>query len=235
MRNYFVFDGENSLDYGVYISGQHTFDSPARVYESQPIPGRNGTIITSADRLENVEVAYDAFIYHDFFTNARKLRNFLLSRTSYCRLMDTYHPDEYRLALYRGGLELDVVDRNNAGRFDLVFECKPQRFLLSGEDAHEFTADGAIYNPTMFPALPLIRVYGAGEVGIGLTTITITDADEYTDIDCDIMAAYKGSTNKNQYVQMSGLDFPSLPPGDTGIALGTGITKVEITPRWWEV
>lgn len=235
MINYLIFDGENSLDYGVYIAGQQTFNAPARVYESQTIPGRNGAIVTSADRLENASITYDAFIYQDFAINARKLRNFLLSRTGYCRLMDTYHPDEYRLALYREGLEIDATDRNNAGRFELTFDCKPQRFLLSGEEVQDFTAAGVIYNPTLFPSLPLIRVYGTGEVGIGTTTITITDADEYTDIDCDIMAAFKGTVNKNQYVQLSGLDFPSLPPGDTGISLGTGISKVEITPRWWEV
>ena len=33
----------------------------------------------------------------------------------------------------------------------------------------------------------------------------------------------------------SGIDFPRLAAGSTGISLGTGITKVEITPRWFVV
>lgn len=235
MRNFFVFDGVDSRDFGAYISGQGTFNSPARVYESQPIPGRNGEIVVSANRLENVELTYPAYVYTDFRRNLRKLRSFLLSRVGYCRLEDTYQPGEYRMALFRDALEVDVTARNDAGRFDVTFFCKPQRFLLSGEETQVFTAAGSIYNPTMFDARPLIRVYGTGEVGLGNGTITITAADGYTDLDCDVMEAYKGTANKNQYVQLSSLDFPVLPPGETGIALGSGITRVEIIPRWWEV
>ena len=139
------------------------------------------------------------------------------------------------MALYRNALDVDATARNDAGRFDVTFFCKPQRFLLSGEETQVFTAAGSIYNPTMFDARPLIRVYGTGEVGLGNGTITITTADGYTDLDCDVMEAYKGTVNKNQYMQLSSLDFPVLPPGETGIALGTGITRVEIIPRWWEV
>lgn len=235
MRNFFVFDGADSRDFGVYISGQGTFNSPARVYTSQPIPGRNGEIVVSANRLENVELTYPAYVYTDFRRNLRKLRSFLLSRVGYCRLEDTYQPGEYRMALYRDALDVDATARNDAGQFDVTFYCKPQRFLLSGEKAQVFTAAGSIYNPTMFAARPLIRVYGTGEVGIGNGTITITAADGYTDLDCDVMEAYKGTVNKNQYVQLSSLDFPVLPPGETGITLGAGITRVEIIPRWWEV
>ena len=235
MRNFFVFDGADSRDFGVYISGQGTFNSPARVYESQPIPGRNGEIVVSANRLENVELTYPAYVYTDFRRNLRKLRSFLLSRVGYCRLEDTYQPGEYRMALFRDALDVDATARNDAGRFDVTFFCKPQRFLLSGEETQVFTAAGRIYNPTMFDARPLIRVYGTGEVGLGNGTITITAADGYTDLDCDVMEAYKGTANKNQYVQLSSLDFPVLPPGETGIALGSGITRVEIIPRWWEV
>lgn len=235
MRNYFVFDGADSRDFGVYISGQGTFNSPARVYTSQPIPGRNGEIVVSSNRLENVELTYPAYVYTDFRRNLRKLRSFLLSRVGYCRLEDTYQPGEYRMALYRDVLEVNATARNDAGRFDVTFYCKPQRFLLSGAETQVFTAAGSIYNPTMFDSRPLIRVYGTGEVGLGNGTITITAADGYTDLDCDVMEAYKGTVNKNQYVQLSSLDFPVLPPGETGIALGAGITRVEIIPRWWEV
>ena len=84
----------------------------------------------------------------------------------------------------------------------------------------------------MFDAKPLIRVYGVGELGIGSETITITKgATEYIDIDCDIQDCYEGLENRNGLVSLT--DFPTLPSGNTGITLGTGITKVEITPRWW--
>ena len=237
MRNYFTLDGVDSRTFGVYISGQGTFSAPARPYEAQPVPGRNGDILTGGKRLENGTLTYPAFIVRDFENNIRGLRNFLLSRVGYVRLSDSYHPGEYRMVYYGEAFEPEVTERNNAANFELVFGCKPQRFLTSGETAKVYTnsGSGTITNPTRFPSQPLIRVYGTGTVGIGSTTITITAADGYTDIDCAIMAAYKGTTNRNAYVQLNTLDFPTLPPGNTGISLSGGVTRVEITPRWWEV
>ena len=96
------------------------------------------------------------------------------------------------------------------------------------------TASGTISNPTLFEAKPLIRVYGTGKLEVGSETITISKgATEYIDIDCDIQDCYEGSENRNGLVTLT--DFPTLASGDTGIKLGSGITKVEITPRWWTV
>lgn len=84
----------------------------------------------------------------------------------------------------------------------------------------------------MQTAKPLIRVYGKGIVQIGKQTIEILKAPtEYIDIDCDIQDCFEGTVNRNSYVSLT--DFPVLGPGSNGITLGTGITKVEITPRWW--
>lgn len=234
MRNYFIFDGYDSRDFGVYISGQGTFNGAGRDYNLVSILGRNGDLILDNNRLENVELTYPAFIYNDFKNNVRDFRGMLLSRRGYRRLVDTYHPDEFRMAMYRAGLEVEATLLNNAGAFDVVFECKPQRFLVSGEAAVSFTSAGTITNPTFFEAKPLIRAYGAGSFTIGNITVTITSAEEYTDIDCEIMESYKGTLNRNLFVTTTDNEFPTLPAGETGIALD-GVTKLEITPRWWTV
>ena len=137
LNNYFVFDGEKSSDLDTYIAGEGTFNAPERVYTMQNIPGRNGQIALDEGRFENYELKYPAFIFTsagaDFRRKISELRNALLSKKGYKRLTDTYHPDEYRLAIYREGLETKPVQYNRAGEFDLVFDCKPQRFLLEGE------------------------------------------------------------------------------------------------------
>ena len=235
MRNYFTLGGTDSRTFGVYISGQGTFNAPTRESDMLSIPGRNGDLIGFGSRLANAELTYPAFIYANFRENLANFRAFLMSDTGYRRLVDTYNPGEYRLAAYSGGLEVEATSKNNAGAFDIVFNVKPQRFLLSGEEAQTLTASGTITNPTLFDAKPLLRVYGAGTLGINSDTIVISTADVYTDIDCETMYAYKGSVSKNQYVSVSGLDFPVLRPGANNITLGSGITSIEITPRWWTV
>lgn len=230
MRNWLTFDGVSTKDFGVYINGAQTYDAPARSREVISVPGRNGDLIIDNGRYENTDVTYHAFIYRDFEVNVEGFRNLLLSRTSYKRLEDTYHPQEFRLGIYNGNFSADVVEWLEAGEFDLTFNCKPQRFLKSGEDAITFTSDGSLLNETMQTAKPLLRVYGTGTFSIGGATMTISSANVYTDIDCDLMDAFKGTTNCNGNISGT---FAALAPGDNAVTLGSGITKIEITPRWW--
>lgn len=234
-RNYFTLAGTDSRDFGVYINGQGTFNAPSRSYDFISIPGRNGDLIGTEKRLDNVELTYHAFIYHNFEQNIEDFRSFLLSLIGYQRLTDSYHADEFRLVAYEGPFEADVVAMNNAGEFDVTFNCKPQRFLTSGEAVTTLTANGSITNPTRFNSQPLLRVYGKGVLGIGSQSITILSADTYTDIDCEMMDAYKGTASRNAYIQLSDYNFPTFAPGRNNIRLGSGITRVEITPRWFVV
>lgn len=133
MRNYITYNGVDLREFGLYISGQGAFNSPARDYEQIVIPGRDGVLLGKEDKLNATELTYRGFIYKDFRENVAKLRAFLLSNKGFFRLTDTYNPDEYRLALYEGELIVEPTAKNNAGEFDLTFLVQPQRYLLSGE------------------------------------------------------------------------------------------------------
>lgn len=235
MRNWLTFAGHDSRDYGVYISGSGTFDAPQRLYEMFQVPGRNGDLVGAERRLENIEVTYPAFIYSNFRQNMEALRGMLLSQIGYQRLEDTYHPDEFRMGLFSGPLVVEPTGRNDAGQFELTFTCKPQRYLKSGETAITVASGGSITNPTSFDARPLIKVTGHGQIQLGATTITIDNSVSSVTIDCEMMDCYQNGANLNGYVSFSGNDFPVIKPGSNGVVFGSGITGVEITPRWWRV
>ena len=231
--NTLTFNNVNSKTYGVYISGTGVFNAPARDREFVQVPGRNGDIILDRGRYQNIEITYPAFIVRDFATNIRTWCNKLLEPIDYVRLEDTYHPNEFRLAVLAQGMEVDPVAWLAAGSFDLRFNCRPERFLKSGETATEFTQSGTITNPTDMTSKPLIRVYGAGTITVNGTAITIAShLLSYIDIDCDLQEAYCGTTNANQYISAS--EFPKLDSGSNSVVL-SGVTKVEITPRWWQL
>lgn len=239
MRNYLTIGGTDSKTYGVYISGKGTFSAPQRAYNMIAVPGRNGDLVGIENRFVNYDVTYPAFIYLNFSSNIEGFRNLLLSKFGYFRLEDSYHPNEFRQAVYVGPFTPRVQTNNLVGEFDLVFNCKPQRYLKSGEtQIHGTKISGTtknitVSNPTLFPSQPLLRIYGAGTITIGSQTVTISQADGYTDIDCEMMDCFKGSVNKNSYVSFSDYKFPTLQSGNTSITFGTGITEWYITPRWW--
>lgn len=173
------FDNTSSRSYGVYITGEAVYNAPERAVEMVSIPGRNGAFALDLGRFENITVSYPAGIAADseaeFAEAISEFRNFLCSKRGYCRLEDEYNPGEYRLAIYKSGLEVDPA-MLQAGEFDIVFECKPQRWLTSGEAKQTIAASGDdITNPTLFESGPLLEVEGYGSISFNGRTITIED------------------------------------------------------------
>lgn len=171
-----IFDGESSRNYGVYITGEAVYNAPERDVEMVSIPGRNGAFALDNGRFENIEVSYPAGIFADNETDFAEaisdFRNFLCSRNGYVRLTDEYNPGEYRMAIYKSGLEVDPAQLK-AGEFEIVFDCKPQRFLTSGETAVTVTDGQTLTNPTLFPASPLIKCKGYGSISFGGDTLIV--------------------------------------------------------------
>ena len=172
-----TFDGKSSDEYNVYITGQAVFNAPEKAVEMISIPGRNGAFAQDQGRFENIEITYTCGIVADDETDFAEaisdFRNWLCSRVGYCRLSDDYNDGEYRLAVYKSGLEVEPAQLI-AGEFDIVFNAKPQRFLTSGETKIAVTSGDDITNPTLFDARPLLEITGYGTINIDSDTITVT-------------------------------------------------------------
>ena len=230
-----VFNGINSQNFGVWLKGGGTYNAPARQYSSVTIPGRNGTLTLDSGAFEEAEHNYEAFIVNDFPSNIEGLRSAFLSSPGYHRLEDSYHTDEYYMAKYMDGLEVEPAPLAVGGAFALRFRRDPRRFLKSGETSATVPNGGSVSNPTSFPSQPLIKVTGYGTLYVGSQQIVIAQHFAFVNIDCEMMDCYSGTENANPYVTMQGNNFPELQPGTTGITYSGNITKVEITPRWWRI
>ena len=173
------FGGRQSIDFGVQITGEGVYDSPERDVELIEIPGRNGEYVIDNGRYRNITVTYPASLARPdqggFSERMSDFRNWLSSRIGYQRLEDEYNLDEFRLGVYTGGLEVSPTAGGRAGGFNLSFNCKPQRFLKSGEVNQPIADGGTIFNPTEFDSQPLIEVEGTGDIGVGEYPISIVN------------------------------------------------------------
>ena len=245
-RNAFYFDGKSSMDFGLYISGDQTFNGPERNVSKVSIPGRSGDLIFSDGSFKNTDYSYDCFIAYDLDHKARELRSWLLSRNGYCRLEDDYHPDEYRMAAFKGPIDFDV-HLLTAGETTLTFDCKPQRYLKSGDAVIPMTryeTQVNIFNPTYFDSKPIIRVGGTGTGTIKIINendeeqlITIKNLATTTDdvvINSEIEQTYFESdyTWFNQNVTFKDLTYPYFSPGKSTVTK-TGSIYINIIPRWY--
>lgn len=233
--NYITYNGRSSADYGVWVSGGGTFDAPSRDVEMVSVPGRNGDLTFDNGRFTNIAVTYPAFISNRFQPRIDDFRAWLCSNVGYQRLEDTYHPDEYRMGIYKSGLSVTPTARNLAGTFSITFDCKPQRFLKGGEIPLTFSASGSVRNPTDYAALPLIRCNGrSGTVTVNGVKVTVTGCTSHVMLDCDIMEAYEGTANRNGTTTLNNGVFPTFAPGNNAVSF-TGFSSVVITPRFYTI
>ena len=199
-----TFGGINASTYNVFtLSGEKIYDMPTRQVELIDIPGRNGSLPIDKGSYNNITVEYDCFCYGtnqaDFKQKISAFTNAIASKIGYQRLSDTYHPDTYRMAMFIEGLEVTKVTGNeNMGRFTLKFNCKPQRYLISGEAEIEVSNGDVVNNPTLFDASPLLMIDGYGMVSFNGYDIEISQ--DTIDIPTDSLweAENKRYTNRNQ-------------------------------------
>lgn len=217
MRNYLIFGGVNSADYDVYITGSGVYNAPKRAVENIVVPGRNGLLTIDQGRYENITVEYPAFAFgktrKEFQQKITAFRNAIMSQIGYQRLEDTYHPDEYRMALYAEGLNVDVKPYGSSGKFTLSFNCKPQRFLRDGEHTVAKANGEKIINPTPYESSPMLEVEGYGTIAFNGYEIELSSGDLG-----DVALAYSGTflppTGRTSYEYHIPINDSPLDVGD---------------------
>lgn len=231
-----VFNNISSQDYHIQVEHPPGYEIPERDFDVIHIPGKSGDVFIDKGSYKNVNRTYQiavSAIEEDFTTRANCISEWLHSASGYARLEDSYEPEYYRMAAYKNSLTIENL-LNQAGRATIAFNCKPQRFLKSGERVIYFSKNGKIRNPTRFESTPIINVKGNGRgiLRIGNYIITISEIDSALTINSEIQDAYSGTINRNPVVTLNN-GFPKLTPGDNEISYSGGITSVEVLPKWW--
>lgn len=231
-----TFNGVSSEHYGINVEREPDYEYPERDYEIVHVPGRNGDIVVDKGSYKNTTRSYNiavGSVERNFTDMAKDILKWLHSSSGYARLEDSYEPDFFRLAMCK---ETGTVTNifGHAGRCTIKFNCKPQRFLKTGERNVTFTRTGSLVNPTGFEALPTIKVYGNGDgvLSVGGDTVTISGIDSFLVLDSEVGDVYKNSQNMNSRVVFSN-GFPTLKSGTNSVSFSGNITKVEVMPRWW--
>lgn len=231
-------NGVKSDEFNIIVEHHPYFPIPERKIEVISVPGRNGDVIIPEQAWTNVEQHYDLAMYglNELLPQTvRGVMEWLMKPTGYARLEDSYNPDTFRYAYFKGGAEIE--NRFNIlGRATVTFVCKPQRWLRDGERVYTAFSGMSLTNPTVYPAKPLIAVKGAGAavLTVGNSQIEISEIGTEIDLDCDYEEAYYDTTNKNSLITVTN-GFPILTDETEISWTGAGVTEVTIQPRWWTI
>lgn len=244
-----IFNGRSSKDLGIEVWCPPNYQVPQRDYDVIHIPGRDGDLLIDKKSYKNTSRSYTVSFGEEgkknFTALANVLAEWLNSASGYARLEDSYEPEYYRLASYQKAVDITNAYQI-AGSAAIEFNCKPQRFLKSGDriinfvkrsDSSENNLGECLSNPTQHASSPIIKIYGngSGEVRMGNNIITILSLNEYLVIDSDLMEVYKDDLNCNSKIKFSLNSFPKLHPGINNISFSGEITRLEVIPKWWTI
>lgn len=198
INGYFIFDGFDTRTLpGVTVVRGETLESPAREFDVREIPGHNGDLLLDNRKYPNTEITYHVMIRENVESTFRQLAGFLLSRTGYCQLSDSWSTSEFYLAYVSQPIVPTVSRGDELGAFEVVFNRKPQRFLVSGETPVTPTAEEQgqyaprrftyLVNPTYFSARPQITLKANGVssnaikiLDMGLFTRVVSDFSDFS-------------------------------------------------------
>lgn len=233
-----IFNGISTNDLGLVVQTPPTYTYPDRDMSTAHIPGRNGDLVIDNNCYKNVKRSYllglgfrkesGAYSKH----SSKMLEWLTSAKGHYVRLQDDYDPTVYRMAMFNmAGSFTNIHD--GALSFTAEFDCKPQRYLLSGEAIQTYT-DG-IENPSIYDSLPKLTIsdisFSAlsgdilmlsvinGQETVSSITISKVNANEIN-IDSESQRVFDENQNDlNPYIGLNGKFFPTLKAGVTTLEL----------------
>ena len=226
--NAFILDHaiNSRTDLGLRITQPPSTPAAKRVVDSIQVDGREGSLTILRGWEDTVFTMKAALLGTNIPARWRSVLPVILSAKTVYFSTDT--------AVYYNIKHVDagpLTQRlSSLYEFPLTFTCAPFRYVRNVAMV-TMTTPGSVTNPGSIHALPIIKVYGTGNQTLtvgGKQTLLNILAGNLT-LDSGLMECYLGNVAQNN--QMQG-PFPVFETGATAIAWSSGITKLEIEPRW---
>ena len=270
--SYFEFAGSTTKNIpGLLIEGKQIHGLPRRDIERITVPGRNGDVLIDHGSYRNFSVSYRcAVTNYDALPALHRLLTVgaLIGHSSanadttegsatephrrwwrgYQLLRDGWANWE-RLAVHSSQISMDEIIANRVLRFNVSFDCKPQRYFNRAAVVSRTGAGAlAIDRPVgAVSAVPRIEIFGSGTVNLNLDgqTIQLTGltlppqtSGEFrwpsVTIDSEVMVAFR----TNAQGIRTNIDIQQWPQfwRERHNASVTGtVSRVNIWPRWWAI
>jgi len=226
--NSFTLDNtvNSRADLGLRITQPPIIPTTKRIVDSIEVDGREGTLTILRGWEDVVFDMKAALIGSDFCGRFREILPLILSaKTVYFSNDDVVY---YNIKhVQSGALERRLT---KLYEFSLTFTCAPFRYLRNAP-VSILSQSGTVVNIGGIYSLPKITVYGTGNrtLTINGKSVTLNILSGSLTLDSELKTCYYGNVAQNN--QMTG-DFPVFEVGNNSVTLGSGITKIEIEPRW---
>lgn len=237
----FKFDGVDSKNLGIYLTGTRPYPSPERDVTLVDVLGRDGSVVIDNQRFKTVDYPIDVIV--------EPTQNSIWDRKT--TLKTTFNAISYWLKGKPGWRDLIFSDEPNFtyqamvvesysleraltyyGQGTINFKVQPYKLTNNRVTTVNVGIQGQKITVPTTKQLPVdVHIEGSGDVMIlldGFAWILIKDLDGYIDIEGDTGEVYKGQLP--QYEKFTNLyeGLPYLFNGDNYISWKGNVTKLVI-------
>lgn len=223
-------DKDSYTDFGIIIPTRPTLPSPKRRVTYIDVAGRDSTLKLDEDTYEDITITMECTIKGNNIMEQVDMIKTWLYQAGESDLIFSFQSDKKYMAQVVNSIDFMQAFKV-ISQFVIVFNCRPFKYAVDNAPIIISSSEATILNPGSVASRPVVKVYGSGDVDLGIngSVIHLNDVDGYVVIDSELIDCYKDTLLMNN--NMSG-DFPILEPGDNNISWTGNITKVEITPNW---
>ncbi len=227
MKQYFIFNGINSLDMGVVMLKAPPIIKPEKRINSIEIAGRSGVLHEDTGTFSNYTKDVECILLDK--SNITEVCKWLTGSGD----LTFSSENEY---IYKATIKNQIPFNNvllNINDFLIQFDVFPFKYNVNKtDDFLTITSGTEIYNKGTCESEPIITVYGVGDITININdkSYGLKGVNDYITINSSIMEVYKDDINQNsKYI---GTDFPKFNVGLNTISFAGSVKKIEIEPEW---
>lgn len=239
-----IYNGKSLNSLGFAIKTRPIYTVASRSISFQSVLGRSGDVIIDNQRYDNVEMSYSINSIPHLVTagSSQELAQALIdwltpSDGEYKILRDDWHRGYFCEAICTN---IGEIANNLFLGLDttIKFNRKPFWYSEQGQNIKIINKEkrNYIYNPEIYNAEPLIKIYGRGNIDLVVNGdyYQLKNIDEYIVIDSETGNATKDGVMHNE---VASFDYPPVfVSGDNSVKIipwaGATFTKAEIIPRW---
>lgn len=229
-EDYFIINGNCSLDYGIVVKELPNISIPKKRTEEISVLGRDGNLTISDGTYEPTTKTCKVYYNGE---NPDELITFLQDG----EVIFSNLPDRFYNMKIISELPINNIFKNleygNWYEFNITFKCQPFGYSIDNEEVIITQKDTSIYNYASKESDPIITVFGDGDINLLIDEqqVTLKGVEDYITIDSTKLRSYKDLENQN-YKKVG--KFPFLKTGENNISWDGSITKIVILPnfRW---
>lgn len=226
-----TYNGKNSNDIGVYVIKRPNIPSPELRYEETTIAGRDGTLITTDETYNNIEIPIPLNYMTkktEWASMHRLVKAWLLSRNG-DRFLEFSDDGSFFYKVKNVTIGINERTSMRIGVITPVFLCDPFQYLKTGLNKYDISE--VLINP-YFKSKPVYYITGNGTCTLNINGNTIVaEVEDNLVIDCELLMAYKEDGVLKNTAITGDYEQMNLLEGKNEISISEGF-HCKIRPNW---